>query len=342
MTMGCGLAVNFWQLFAGRMGVGVGEAALSPASFSLIRNILPPESRGRAYAVYSLGPAIGAGLALLVGGVLLGALTARGGLELPLFGHLSPWQAVLVCIGALGFPLAALSLTLREPARTVAALDHAAATSFGATFRFISRNMRAYAPIGLFGALMSMVAFSYSAWMPTLIARNWHMAPRDIGIQVGLISLVCSPVGAIATGTVMDLLVRRGRPDAMAQVGFVTSLATLIFAATIPFAPDYTATLVLIAAYLLVNGTFYAIGATALASVTPGPMMGKATALYLLLAGVVGQATGPTVVAYMEELFTGPASLGYGLSLATTLMAAGGLMTLLWMRPALLTHAHRD
>ena len=342
MTMGCGLAANFWQLFIGRMGVGLGEAALSPASFSLIRNILPPESRGRAYAVYSLGPAIGAGLALLVGGVLLGALTANGGAEVPLFGHLRPWQAVLVLIGALGVPLAALSFTLREPVRQLVRLEVGTATSFGAALRFIGRNRAVYGPIGLFGALMSMVAFSYSAWMPTLIARSWQIAPREIGLRVGLISLVCSPIGAIATGYAMDRIVRQGRPDAMARVGFVTSAATLVFAAGIPFAPSFTAALVLIAAYLLVNGTFYAIGATALASVTPAHMMGKVTALYLLLAGVVGQALGPTVVAYVEELFTGPDALGYGLSLATGIMAIGGLLSLLWMRPALQAHVQEN
>ena len=36
MTVGCGMAKNFGQLFVMRMGVGVGEAALSPAAYSMI------------------------------------------------------------------------------------------------------------------------------------------------------------------------------------------------------------------------------------------------------------------------------------------------------------------
>jgi len=36
MTAGCGLAMTFWQLAVFRMGVGVGEATLSPSAYSLI------------------------------------------------------------------------------------------------------------------------------------------------------------------------------------------------------------------------------------------------------------------------------------------------------------------
>src|SRR6478736_3379071 len=42
MTAACGLARSFWGLFAARVGVGVGEAALSPAAFSLLADYFPP------------------------------------------------------------------------------------------------------------------------------------------------------------------------------------------------------------------------------------------------------------------------------------------------------------
>ena len=41
----CGLTRHYWQLFACQMGVGVGEAALSPAAYSLITDYFPPERR---------------------------------------------------------------------------------------------------------------------------------------------------------------------------------------------------------------------------------------------------------------------------------------------------------
>ena len=63
----CGLAKNFTQLFMARIGVGVGEAALSPAAYSMITDSFPKEKLGRAFSVYNLGIAIGSGIALLVG-----------------------------------------------------------------------------------------------------------------------------------------------------------------------------------------------------------------------------------------------------------------------------------
>ena len=62
MTAACGLAQNFWQLFAARVGVGVGEAALSPAAHSIISDSFPPDQRVRPLALYTLALAIGSGL----------------------------------------------------------------------------------------------------------------------------------------------------------------------------------------------------------------------------------------------------------------------------------------
>ena len=68
MTAACGLARDFWQLFLARVGVGVGEAALSPAAYSMISDPFPRGQLGRALATYSIGLPVGSGLALLIGG----------------------------------------------------------------------------------------------------------------------------------------------------------------------------------------------------------------------------------------------------------------------------------
>src|SRR3989338_6264000 len=46
MTAVCGLARNFWSLFAARVGVGIGEACLSPAAYSMIADLFPKAKRG--------------------------------------------------------------------------------------------------------------------------------------------------------------------------------------------------------------------------------------------------------------------------------------------------------
>ena len=70
MTAGCGLAHKFWQLALARMGVGVGEAALSPSAYSLIADYFPPARRSTALGVYGMGIYIGSGLALILGGLV--------------------------------------------------------------------------------------------------------------------------------------------------------------------------------------------------------------------------------------------------------------------------------
>ncbi|MDB4281979.1 MFS transporter, partial [Paraglaciecola sp.] len=52
MTICSGFAQTYWQLFAARMGIGVGEAVLAPAAYSMIADYVRPHRRGRALALY--------------------------------------------------------------------------------------------------------------------------------------------------------------------------------------------------------------------------------------------------------------------------------------------------
>ena len=76
-TAGCGLVTNFAQLLLMRIGVGVGEASLSPAAYSLITDYFPPERRSTAQGIYATGIFIGGGIALAVGGTVIGWADTR-------------------------------------------------------------------------------------------------------------------------------------------------------------------------------------------------------------------------------------------------------------------------
>ena len=117
MTALCGLARSFGSLFMARVGVGVGEAALAPAAFSLITDLFPRKKVGRAIGTYQTGLFVGYGLSVILGGWLVGTLEQGPPLELPLLGELSAWRATLVIVGLPGLVIALLCLTFREPAR---------------------------------------------------------------------------------------------------------------------------------------------------------------------------------------------------------------------------------
>ena len=55
MTAACGLTKTYWQLFLMRVGVGVGEATLSPAAYSMMADYFPPKKLARAIGVYAMG-----------------------------------------------------------------------------------------------------------------------------------------------------------------------------------------------------------------------------------------------------------------------------------------------
>src|SRR6201996_8142469 len=84
MTASCGVATSFWRLFASRIGGGVGEATLSPCSYALISELFPPERRARPLSVFTLGIPIGSGLALMIGGSVIDAISKGGPIDLPL------------------------------------------------------------------------------------------------------------------------------------------------------------------------------------------------------------------------------------------------------------------
>lgn len=94
MTMLCGLAENFWQFFLARMGVGVGEACLAPASMSLISDYVGRAQRGRATTLIASGATVGGASANYVGGLLLGWLGGTA-ILLPVTGETANWQIAM-------------------------------------------------------------------------------------------------------------------------------------------------------------------------------------------------------------------------------------------------------
>ena len=86
MTAACGMARLYWQFLLCRIGVGVGEAALSPAAYSLIADSFAPERRATAISVYSMGVYLGSGLAFLLGGLVITFASAQGDVTLPVRG----------------------------------------------------------------------------------------------------------------------------------------------------------------------------------------------------------------------------------------------------------------
>ena len=102
MTALCAVARSFGSLFFARMGVGVGEATLAPSAFSMISDYFPRERLGTALSVYSAGIFIGAGLALIVGGTVVSAVSNIPAITMPVLGTIASWRLTFLIVGLPG------------------------------------------------------------------------------------------------------------------------------------------------------------------------------------------------------------------------------------------------
>lgn len=122
-TVACGFACDFTELFIARMLVGVGEAALSPAAYSLIGDYFQPSKRGRAMGVYTMATFVGSGIAMIAGALAILPTVGASAVEMPLIGTMPSWKATFVIVGLPGLLVAAALLTVREPVRRERAVE---------------------------------------------------------------------------------------------------------------------------------------------------------------------------------------------------------------------------
>ncbi|MBT3707804.1 MAG: MFS transporter, partial [Gammaproteobacteria bacterium] len=165
-TCACGLTKNFTQLFIARMAVGAGEAGLSPPAYSLILDSFRPSHVGYAMSIYKLGVKVGAGLALVIGGVLYDYWATIGIVTLPVFGDIKPWQMTLISVGAPGVILSALLLTIAEPKRRNLATSGEKSIPIKTVFRFMWSRKQVYIPLFIGASMMAMAGYGSGAWYP--------------------------------------------------------------------------------------------------------------------------------------------------------------------------------
>jgi MFS family permease len=117
-TAACGLTRNFLELFLMRMLVGVGESILNPCAYSIITDTARRKHLSLALSIYTMGIYIGAGLALVLGGLVIRTIAEQPILNVPFIGDIASWKSAFFIVGIPGILLMLLvGKTLQEPAR---------------------------------------------------------------------------------------------------------------------------------------------------------------------------------------------------------------------------------
>ncbi len=292
----CGCAGSFAALFMARVGVGLGEGLSPPSSYSLIRDGVPEDKRGRAYGFFSMGATVGGGLSFVLGGALLGLVVQLGTTSLPLIGEAKPWQITLILIGVAGLPLSLLAFAFPDPGRPAASHD-VAHLGFGDTLRLMARHRRVMLPLLLYSVALSILTNSWGAWAPAVIARNYGLTPQQVGPTLGTILMIGAPIGLIGAGILMDRLARNGA----ALVAGLSAFVMLISVAAASQAPSIQIFWVPQLLITITSTAFLPVTSTVVARTVPSEAVGKTIAIFLLAQGALGAGLGPVVTALVAR-----------------------------------------
>lgn len=325
-TAATGLGRNFIQIFIARMGVGVGEAALSPAAYSMIADLFPKKTLGRALAVYSIGSFIGGGLAYLIGGAVVGAVGENETSVLPIIGEIRSWQLVFFAVGLPGVLLAIIfALTVRDPTRTTS--QNSASVSDVFSFIFEKRDFF-IAHYGGF-TLCALALFALMSWTPAYLIRVHSLSTAETGVILGVTLLLANVGGVLASGWLTDHFEHRGRKDASMRAGMIGAACLIPPIILFSFSPNLTVAVALIAIALFFASFPLATSAAAMQIVAPSDMRAQISALFLFSNSIFGLAVGGTLIGLTTDyIFHDDKMVGHSVSLIGGLAAIGAALLL--------------
>lgn len=313
----CGLAKSFGQMLVLRMGVGVGEASLSPSAYSLLTDYFVPERRAMAQSLYGTGIYIGTGVASILGGLVTGWASGRAAWTLPLLGDVRPWQIVFFVVGLPGLLLAMFMYTFAEPARR--GRTHSTNVPVREVFAYVKNHRKTYLCHHLGIAFLALAAYGGGAWNATFFIRHHHWTAAQVGRGIGIATAFGGSVGMLCGGWLADRLAARGYKDAYLRVAAMAMAAAVPAGAAYLLVPNSHLAIALLVPPIFLMAIPIGLAPAALMQVTPSQMRGQVSALYLFTINLIGLGAGPTVVALVtDHVFRNDAMVGSSLLLVGT------------------------
>lgn len=335
MTGLCGLATSFAALFFARAGIGMGEAALTPSAYSLIADGFPRRRLGMAISIYHIGGSMGAGISMVIGGILIGALTLNGPVTLPILGVLAPWQLTFLVLAIPGILIALFILAVPEPARRVidpvrAGKDCAEQVNRRHLITFFKENRTLLAGHHIAVACANIALLGGTSWIAPMFKRIHGWQAAEAGVGIGIALLVASPLGLLCGGYINDKLSHRG-----AHMGLIVCAISMVcgaaFAAAYPLVANPYVSLGLYGTMIAFASVPLGVGAAALQRIAPADMRAIVSSVYLMVFSFVS-VLGPTMIALAaDKIFPTPTGIRYAIAtvLPTVMILASVLYLLI-------------
>jgi MFS family permease len=311
-TAASGIAVNFSQLLLARIGVGIGEAAGTPATTSIVSDYFPPQRRGSAMSVVGLAVPLGA----FLGGSAGGYIALHWG-----------WRAAFLCAGLPGLALALLQgLTVREPLRghyDARRAEHGMERSTP-SFRAVLRRFwerRSLIQL-LVGATLSTIAgYGINYFLAAYMFRRFGLDYAQAGLVVGVVSSLPAALSIIAGGFVADWAGRRSARWYALIPALGAALAAPLYIASFQ-ASTWLVAAVLLSVTAVCQYAYIPAAAAVTQNMMEPRMRASAAAVTGLVYTLLGQGLGPLFVGMLSDHFTRTtASASHGLQIALTLAA---------------------
>ena len=296
-TAACGLARNFHELFLARIFVGAGEAALTPAAYSLIGDYFPKEHRSRPFSAFTMGVFTGGGAAFVMGSAAIAATSSSTSMALPLIGEVKTWQAIFIMFGLLGLGVALLVTLVKEPVRQEVI---GVAGDRSDLMRFLSRKGTVIARIIIALSLSALVYYAVAIWSPAVFMRRFGWPPSRIGTALGLIQMIAGTAGILVGGW----WVGRSRHASNSIVFTMTRNVLLVMiplSICVGLAPSAPLALLGLACLTFATAMIAGQSAVALFHVTPNMFRGRIIAAYILTGTVMGLGVGATLIAAITD-----------------------------------------
>lgn len=278
----CGTAVAFWQLFAFRMGVGIGEAGGVAPSYALIADYFPPERRARALAIFSLGIPVGGAAGTIIGAYLASWID---------------WRAAFIAMGIAGLLLApVMFIVVRDPLRSASGSQSA---SLSRVFPILARKPSFWL-LALAASSSSLAGYGLLAWTPSVLERSFGLSLVERGQFNASLLLLGGCTGMLIGGLLAD---RLGRSD-RAWYARLPMIAWLITAPT--FALGLMAPSLWIAWPVLLipnalNILWLGPIVTAVQHLVPREIRSTASASFLLINNLIGLGVGPLLIGRISD-----------------------------------------
>lgn len=333
LTAACGAARNFWTLGLARVGVGVGEATLAPAAFSLITDYFPAQRLGLALSTYAMGIFIGSGLAFIVGGTVVQALSYTPFITLPFLGAVASWRLSFLIVCIPGLLMLPLLLTVREPQRRqllLTAEGRPSALSFREVLAQVRLRFGSVLGISLGMVFQSMCAYSFLAWGPTYLQRVHRWTPGQAGRALGVLTLFVGCLGMYLGGKLCDYWQQRGLREAPLRVAVLAAVGTGVLFPISLLSPSVVWMILFLVPALFFLAFPVGSSFAAMQLIFPNQVRGQVSAVLLFVLNLGGLSLGPLLPGILNDYFFHSDRM-IGASLTITLVAASFLMWLVYL-----------